>query len=111
MNDSDTIDRLQAWASGHNPNVRAAVALLIEQPRWIHDDDLIAACVITDGHGTYLNFAYLGKFVDANPRCSAAEMVMLRLIYDLGSGRYQFHRLDGRNVQLAIDAFTQAAQR
>lgn len=104
---------LRAWAArqGQDPNVRAAVNLLLGQPRWLEDEKFTVCCIHVEGQVAWIDWGEARVFLHLGPPCSSGERAMLQLIVDLGSDRYQFSRLDGLNVQAAIRAFTEAAGR
>jgi hypothetical protein len=104
---------LRAWIEVQAPNVRAAVNLLIEQAHWLDNDQFIVSCVhwADDFEFAWIDWPAASTFVESRPPCSAGQWIMLRIVVDLGTDRYEFHRLDGRNVERVIRAFTQAAQR
>ena len=107
----DLTDRLQAWASGQDANVHAAVTLLIEQDHWLHDHQFTRHCMHVDEDGVWIEWHAARAFVETGPPASPGQLGMLRLAIDIGSDRYQFSRLDGRNIQRAIREFTEAAAR
>jgi hypothetical protein len=101
---------LKQWAAGNDDHRRAAVGLLIEHDHWLWNDEFAERCVRRFADGTvYLDFAEIERFWHDGCACSESEAAMLRVIADIGSGRWRISVMDVRNRDRLIRAVTVAA--
>jgi hypothetical protein len=109
--DDDLPARLHEWASAHDNRVRAAVELLIEHDHWLWDEAFVKRCLFADGRLPAISFDAVLCFHDGDgdPVGSESQVAILRVIADIGSGRWGIDTMDIRNRERVSSAVTRAA--
>ena len=109
MNDFDTTVRaLRRWTANHDPDVRAAVELLIEHETWIRRADFQRACVERNAREAWINWRKAREFADAGSTASTSEMAVLDLAVALGENRYRFSIMGPANSRMIATAVARA---
>jgi hypothetical protein len=109
MDDGELAAGLRAWAARKDNRIRAAVELLIEHGHWLRAGDFEDRCVFFDQGLPAVSFAAVQAFADDTPAGSDGQIAVLRVIADLGSGRWGIDMMDGRNRLRLVRAVTRAA--
>jgi hypothetical protein len=99
---------LRAWAA-KDSRANAAVQLLIEHDHWLWNDEFTSRCIYTGGGLPAVNFDAVYQYWTTTPAASESQSAMLRVIADIGSGRWGLDVMDARNRNRVIDAVTRAA--
>jgi len=109
MSDFDTTIRaLRRWIAHHDPQVSAAVELLIEHETWIRRADFQRAAVERNAREAWINWRKAREFVDAGSTASTSEMAVLDLAVAIGENRYRFSIMGPANSRMIARAVARA---
>jgi hypothetical protein len=99
---------LATWTRHHDPNVRAAVGLLLEHDFWLRRPDFTRACVHRDGREAWIDWTAARAFADAGTVASTSEMAVLDLAVALGENRYRLSIMGAANSRAIAAAVARA---
>lgn len=111
MRDFDaTVAGLRKWTESHDPHVRAAVELLIDDGRWLRRRDFTSECVRREPSGeVWISWLHARDFIAANrAEASRTEMAFLELAVALARDTYRFNHMDDDQARQVVTAFAAA---
>ena len=103
---------LRRWASGHGPQVQAAVGLLIGHEVWLRRVEFQAVCLHRDPDGCYwIDWTAARAAFDAGvfTRANVSERAVLDLAIALATDRYRLAVMSTGKARLVADAVAAAA--
>jgi hypothetical protein len=102
---------LRRWTKGHDPHVRAAVELLIEDGRWLRRQDFTSACLVRDPAETWVNWRKAAEFTGSHrSSASMTEMAVLEVAVAIGSNRYKLSYMNDDQAAAIVKAFALALE-
>jgi hypothetical protein len=112
MTKADTLTAgLRTWIRGHDPNVRAAVELLLWHGDgfWLRRRDFTGCCVSHNRTEAWISWRSAREFVDKGSVASTSEMAILDLAVALGEDRFRLNIMGPAHSRAIADAVAKAA--